>query len=103
MVLGAFHLKSEEHIDFDMSFTHMEDAAYWLVPKAKPLPLWKRLKMPTFKTLIITWIAYCLVISTVFKSKLMNVMTENIYENQIESLSEIQHFITIIPIPTKNL
>lgn len=148
MVIGAFHPKSEEHLNFDMTFGHMEDATYWLVPKAKLLPLWKRLnlifslevylilfisiivttivscylykesfssalimlyqillecslhRMPDFRTLIITWTAYCLVISTVFKSKLINVMTENMYDHQIESLSDIVNSKLVINIDT---
>ncbi|RZC36251.1 hypothetical protein BDFB_008767 [Asbolus verrucosus] len=137
MVMGAFHSKFREHQDFDMTFNHMEDAVYWLVPKAKVLPHWKMLslifskelylllllstvmivifyrffyqrsfsssltilyqillecgvhKIPGNKIIIITWIGSCLVLSTIFKSKLMQIMSQHTFEHQINTLSDI--------------
>lgn len=137
MALGVFHSKFDEHYDFDISYTFMEDGIRWLVPKAKLLPYWKRLaliftkevylgilgsflgmlllcrflykinfpdsgillyqillecslKVPgNHRTAILIWICCGLIISTVFKSKLIETMSKSSYEKQINTLSDI--------------
>ncbi|RZC34975.1 hypothetical protein BDFB_001396 [Asbolus verrucosus] len=137
MTIGVFHSKFEEHLDFDMSYTYMEDGTRWLVPKARILPYWKRIslifskevylsiffsvaimmvvchilynisysstwillyqilleyslnKMPAFRIVIIVWTCCCLILSTMFKSKLIDTMSKNSYERQIDSLGDI--------------
>lgn len=147
MVVGAFHHKSEEEQDFDMTFSYMEDGVFWVVPKAKIVPLWKRFtliftitvyltilssfflivmvchafyrqpflpcllmlyqillecsvpKIPKyFRAVVFILIPSCLVISTIFKSKLMVVMSKNSYDHQIDSLSDIVHSSLLINI-----
>ncbi|KAJ3645388.1 hypothetical protein Zmor_023051 [Zophobas morio] len=138
MAVGVFHSKFDEHLDFDMSYSYMEDSTRWLVPKAKILPYWKRLslifakevylsvifsiflmvvvyrlfhnasyssswimlyqillelslkQLPfNFRSVTMAWIASCLILSTMFKSKLIDIMSKDSYEHQISTLSDI--------------
>lgn len=138
MGIGVFHSKFDEHLDFDMSFTYMEDASQWLAPKARILPYWKRLglifKLEIYlsiflclvfvmilcrflyrqsltytafvvceillesstphlplqlRSLMAVWISFCLIISTMFKSKLIDTISKNSYEYQIDSVEDI--------------
>lgn len=45
MVVGAFHNKFEEHLDFDTTFTFMRDGLFWLVPRAKKISGYRKLAL----------------------------------------------------------
>lgn len=52
VAIGCFHSDSENHLDFDLAHSIMEDYFYWAVPKGRLLPQWKSF-FDTFDSLVL--------------------------------------------------
>lgn len=76
MVIGAFHNKFEEHLDFDATFTFMIDGLFWLVPKAEILSGYKKLALvlnfEIFLLLLVTMIVTPIVCRLLYKKDVLD-------------------------------
>lgn len=87
MVLGAFHSKRDEHLDFDATFSFLRDGLFWLVPRAMKLSGYKKLALvlsfEAYLILLVTMIVIPVIGRLLFKNHVVDYFFE-LYQTLLE-------------------